>query len=92
MNRLIKFVLWPKKVSEHDIVRYYFKDYLNLSVNPINLALEVTKQCYSRCICCKFSIWLNFDSENAIILLYFFKYFCSKNRTFHSFLHLSTIR
>ena len=35
---------------------------------PINLALEVTKQCYSRCICWKISIWLKLDTENAIAL------------------------
>ena len=42
-----------------------------MSVSPINLALELVKQCYSIYICCKFPIWLKFDLENAIILFYF---------------------
>ena len=48
------------------ILKIYYK---NVFVNPISLALEVTKQWYSKCICWKFSIWFKFDSENAIIIL-----------------------
>ena len=48
---------------------------LGISVNRLLESLcklaEVTKQCYSGCICWKFSIWFKFDSENAILLFYF---------------------
>ena len=46
------------RVTEH-IPEYIFRtfvlkvDYQNVFVRPINLALEVTKLCYSWCMCCE---------------------------------------
>ena len=80
----------------HTFLNIYFLnivikiDYRDNFVNSINLALEVTKQWFSRYICWKFSIWFNFDSENTIILFYF-RYFCSKNRTSRNFNHFIDI-
>ena len=70
----------------HTFLNIYFQnidikiDNRDNFVNSINLTLEVTKQWSSRYIyILEILNWFNLDSENTIILFYFFSYFCSKN-------------
>ena len=81
----------------HTFLTIYFRtlvlkiDYENVSINSINLDLEVTKQWFSRYLCWKFSIWFNFESSNTILCYSIFRYFCSKDRTSRNFHHFIDI-